>query len=248
MLDAVAELGQDAVGDIGRVLGDEIDPDSLGADQAHDLFDLFQQGFGRVPEQQVGLVEEEDETRFLGVADLWQLFEQLGHQPQQEGAVQARAVHQPRRVQHIDLTQNTSLAVQRRPHHVGQFQSGFAEEGVAAVLFQLQQGALDRGDRGGGYIADLATDAGGVLGDIGQHRPKIVEVEQQQAFLVGDVEGDRQHPLLHVVEVQHPGHQQRSDFRYGRPDRVPLLPVQIPEHRRRGLRRQGQVHPGGAGQ
>ena len=39
MLNAVAQLGQDAVGNVGWVLGDEIDADALGADQAHHLLD-----------------------------------------------------------------------------------------------------------------------------------------------------------------------------------------------------------------
>jgi hypothetical protein len=59
MLHAVAELAEHRVGDVERVLRDEIDADALGADQAHHLLDLFQQRRRRIVEQQVGLVEEE---------------------------------------------------------------------------------------------------------------------------------------------------------------------------------------------
>ncbi len=244
VLDAVAQLGQDAVGNVGRVLGDEIDADALGADQAHDLFDLFAQGVGRVVEQQMGLVEEEDEARLFGVADLGQLFEQFRQQPQQEGGVEARTGHQLRRVQHIDL----AAAVKAGAHHVLQPQGRLAEEGLAALLLKLEDGALDRGDGGGGDIADLAADALRILADIGQHGAQVVEVEQQQAFLVRDVEEDRQDPFLDVVEIQHPRQKQGADLADRGADRVALEAVQVPEDDRGRLRLERQAHGGGAGQ
>src|SRR5690606_20827875 len=206
---------QNAVGNVDRVVGDEIDADALGADQADDLLDLLQQALGRVVEQQVRLVEEEDQARLLRVADLGQLLEQLAQQPQQEGGVQARAVHQPRGVQHIHL----APAVQGGAHHVLKSQGRFAEEGLAPLLLQLKQGALDGGDGLGRDIADLAADGLGVLADIGQQGAQILQVQQQQTFLVGDVEGDGQNPLLNVVQLQHPGQQHGTDIRDRGPDR-----------------------------
>ena len=82
----------------------------------------------------MGFVEEEDQARLFGIAHLWQLFEQLRQQPQQEGRIQARTVHQPGRIQHIDL----APAVQADADHVFQLQSRLAEEGVAALLLDLQ--------------------------------------------------------------------------------------------------------------
>ena len=90
VLDAVAELAGDLVGDVDRVLRDEIDADALGADQPDDLLDLLQQGRRRVVEQQVGFVEEEGELGLVGIADLRKLLEQLGEQPQQEGRIEPR--------------------------------------------------------------------------------------------------------------------------------------------------------------
>jgi hypothetical protein len=77
MLHAVAELARNGVGNVERVLGDEIDADALRADQAHDLLDFLQQRLRRVIEQEMRLVEEEDELRLVGIADLLKLFEQL---------------------------------------------------------------------------------------------------------------------------------------------------------------------------
>ena len=70
VLEAIAELAGDVLGDIARILGDEEDPDPLGADQPHDLLDLVDQRPGRVLEQQVRLVEEEDQLRLGRIADL----------------------------------------------------------------------------------------------------------------------------------------------------------------------------------
>jgi hypothetical protein len=59
VLHSVAELPEDGIRDVERVLGHEVDADALGADEPHHLLDLFQQGRGRVVEEQVRLVEKE---------------------------------------------------------------------------------------------------------------------------------------------------------------------------------------------
>ena len=102
MLHAVAELREHGVGHVERVLRDEIDADALGADEADDLLHGIQQRLGRVVEQQVRLVEEEDELGLIGVAHLGQLLEQLRQHPQQERGVEPRAGHQLVGGQHID--------------------------------------------------------------------------------------------------------------------------------------------------
>ena len=66
VLHAVAELRQNLVGNVERVLGDEIDPDALGADQPHHLLDLVEQRLGRIGEQQMRLVEEEHQLGLVG--------------------------------------------------------------------------------------------------------------------------------------------------------------------------------------
>ncbi len=94
VLHAVAELPQHGVGNVERVLGDEIDAHALGADQAHHLLDFFEQRLRRVVEQQVRFVEEEHQLRFLRVAHFRQLLEQLRQQPQQERGVELGRIHQ----------------------------------------------------------------------------------------------------------------------------------------------------------
>ena len=43
VLHAVAELAEHRVGNVERILRDEVDADALGADQPHDLLDLLEQ-------------------------------------------------------------------------------------------------------------------------------------------------------------------------------------------------------------
>jgi hypothetical protein len=88
VLHPVAELAEDILGHVGRVLRHEIDADPLGADQARHLFDLVDQRLGGVVEEKMRLVEEEDELGLVGIAHLRKGFEQLRQEPQQEGRVE----------------------------------------------------------------------------------------------------------------------------------------------------------------
>ena len=91
VLDAVAHLGEHDVGHVERVLRDEVDADALRADQADDLLDLLEERLRRVVEEEMRLVEEEDQLRLLGIADLGQFLEQLRQQPQEERRVERAA-------------------------------------------------------------------------------------------------------------------------------------------------------------
>ena len=94
VLDAVAELPEDRLGDVERALGDEIHPDSLRADEAHHLLDLVEQGLRGIAEEEMGLIEKEHELGAIEVAGLRQLLEDLREQRQQEGRVEARPLDQ----------------------------------------------------------------------------------------------------------------------------------------------------------
>ena len=85
MLDAVAELPQNAHGNVAGVLGDEIHADALRANQPDDLLQRFQQRLGAVVEEQVRLVEEEHHARLVQIAAFGQQLVQLRQHPQQEG-------------------------------------------------------------------------------------------------------------------------------------------------------------------
>jgi hypothetical protein len=80
VLDAVAELSEDRLGDVERALGDEIHPHPLRADEAHHLLDLVEQGLRGIAEKEMGLIEKEHELGAIEVAGLRQFLEDLGEQ------------------------------------------------------------------------------------------------------------------------------------------------------------------------
>ena len=84
VLHAVAELAEHFFRNVDRVLRDEVDADALRANEPHDQLDLLEQRRRSIGEQQVRFVEEEHELRLFRVANLRQMLEQLGQQPQQE--------------------------------------------------------------------------------------------------------------------------------------------------------------------
>ena len=235
MLHAVAQLAQHALGHVQRILGDEVDAHALGADQAHHLLDLVQQRLGRVIEQQVGLVEEEDHLRLGLVAHLGQLLEEFREQPQQEGAVEFRRVHQL--VGHQDV--DDAAPVRGGAHHVRELQHGLAEEALGALLLQREQVALDGADGGRRDVAVLVGELLGVFAHVLQHGAQVLAVQQQQAVVIRHLEGEVEHAFLRVVEAQHARQQQRPHVGDGGANRVPLLAIDIPERDReaRELRR-----------
>ena len=87
VLHPVAQLAQNNLGHIRRILRDEIDPDPFGPDQPRHLFHLGYQRLGRVGEQKMRLVKKEHQLGAVRIANLWQGFEQFRQQPQQEGRV-----------------------------------------------------------------------------------------------------------------------------------------------------------------
>ena len=180
-------------------------------------------------EQQVGLIEEEHQLRLLRIPHLRQPLEQLGQQPQQEAGVEPRALHQPVRRQDV----HHAPAIHRL-EQVVDVEHGLTEEAVASLLLDLQQRPLNRPDAGGRHIAVLQLDLGGVLPHELEDRPQILEVEQQQAVVVGHAEGQRQDPFLGVVEIQQAPEHQGAHVGDGGPHRVALLAEHVPEGHRTG--------------
>ena len=174
MLDAVAELGEDGLRQVERVLRDEVDADALAADEADDLFDLFDEGLRGVVEEEVGFVEEEDELGFFHVADFGQFLEEFGEQPEQEGGVEAGRVDELVGGQDVD----GAAAIGGEEHEVGEFQGRLAEEGFAALLVQHQQLALDGADAGLADVAVFGAEFAGAFGDVGEDGAEVLEVQQ----------------------------------------------------------------------
>jgi len=84
------------------------------------------------------------------------------------------------------------------------------------------QAALDRADARRADVAVLGLELRRVVADVLQHRAQVLQVEQQQAVVVGDLEDELQHPLLDLVEVEHARHQERPQVADRRPDRMAL--------------------------
>ena len=85
-----------------RVLGDEVDANALGTDQAHHLFHLFDKRLGSIGEEQVCLVEEEDQFRLFRIADFRQLLEEFRQHPEQIHRVKPRGGHELVGGQNVD--------------------------------------------------------------------------------------------------------------------------------------------------
>jgi hypothetical protein len=236
VLHPVAQLGQHAVGDVQRVLGHEIHAHALGPHQPHHQLDALDQHLGRLVEQQVGLVEEEHQLGLVGVADLGQLLEQLGQHPQQEGGVQARRDISLSAARMLMTPWPLTVCMK-----VVDVQHRLAEELVAALGLDLQQPALDGAHAGGADVAVLGGELGCVLAHVLQHGAQVLQVQQQQAVVVGDLEDDVQHAGLGLVQVEHAGQQQRAHVGDGGAHRVALLAEDVPQ-------RGGAGHGGGRGQ
>jgi hypothetical protein len=71
-------------------------------------------------------------------------------------------------------------------HQVLDVEHGLAEEAVAALLLQRQQAALDGADRRRRDIAVFGLELRRVVADVLHHGAQVLEVEQQQALVVGD--------------------------------------------------------------
>ena len=164
----------------------------------------------------------------------------LGRSPT-SGSRSKSSTEQPEQQRRVDLGRHHELvggedvdvaaALGVGLHEVEEVERGLAEELLPALLLEREQRALDGADGGGGDVAVGGADLGRVVGDVLEDGAQVVEVEQQEAVVVGDAEGDREHGLLDVVEVEHAREQQRPDLGRGGAHRVALLAEHVPEHR-----------------
>ena len=98
-----------------------------------------------------------------------------------------------------------------------------------ALLLECEQAALDRADAGGGDVAIVGLELLRVIADVLQHCAEILEVEQQQAVVVGDLEDEGQHARLCIVEIEDARQQQRTEIGDRRADRMTLFAEDVPE-------------------
>ena len=80
------------------------------------------------------------------------------------------------------------------------------------------------------------VNCAGVVADVLQHRAQVLQVEQQQAVVVGDLEHQLQHAGLGLVEVEHARQQQRAHVGDRGAHRVALLAEHVPQRGRAGAR------------
>ena len=73
------------------------------------------------------------------------------------------------------------------------------------------------------------VNCAGVVAHVLQHRAQVLQVEQQQAVVVGDLEDHVQHAGLRLVQRQHARQQQRAHVGDGGAHRVALVLV-VAEH------------------
>jgi hypothetical protein len=197
-------------------LGHEEDADALAADQPDGAGDGVEERLAGVVEEQVRLVEEEDELGLVDVADLGQVVEQVGEQPHQEGAEQLRLVlHGGERHHRQDAP-----AVRCHPEQVGGVELGLAEEHVAAVVLERDEGTQDdAGGRRRQPAQALELGLALVTREVGDDGAQVLEVEQREPGLVGEVEDQAEAGLLGGIEVEHLAQQHGAEGGDGRPHR-----------------------------
>ena len=225
MLDAVAQLAQNILGDISGVLRDEINPDPFGADQPRHLLHLVDQRFRRAVKQQMRLIEKENKTRFVRITDLGQGLEELGQKPQQEGRIKLGRAHQLVGGQDVHLPPPVRIHMK----HIFQIKRGLPKERRGALIFQHQQAALDRPDGVRGHKAITQRQCLGVLAHKDQQRLQVLQVQQRQSFLIRHAECDVENPFLRLGQFQQTRQQQRAHFRDRGANGVALLAIKIPE-------------------
>ena len=226
MLDPVAELTEDLVRHVVGELRAEVHAHALGADDPHDLLDALAQRRRCVVEQEVRLVEEEHQLGLLEIADLREVLEELRQEPQQKARIEARLQDELVGGEDVD----DAAAARVGAHQVVQIERRLAEQRFPALALEPEERALDGGDRLRADQPVLRRDLLAVVGDEAEQRAQVVEVEQQEPAVVGELEGDFEHAFLRVVDLEHAGQEARANLADRRADRMAGLAVQVPEH------------------
>ena len=200
VLDARTQLAEHVVGNVGRQLGAEEDADALGPDQLDGLLDLVQERLGRVGEQQVRLVEEEDQLRLVRVTDLGQRGEQVRQHPHEERREQHRTGGLATQLQQRD----DAAALRVQTHQVLGLEFGQSEERVSTLGLEVDQRTQDHARGGRRHRTErlellFALITGQELDDAAQ----VLQVIEEQPLLVCPVKDQPERRLLSLVQPQH---------------------------------------------
>jgi hypothetical protein len=154
----------------------------------------------------VRFVEEEHELGLVDIADLRQLVIEAREQPHHERREQRRLVLHVRELERAHQALAVALL-----HQVLELELGLAEECQRALLLQLHHLAEQHADRGLGHPAVVLELIGALPRQELEHGAQIGEVEQQQPAVVAELEHQRKHARLGLVETQHLGEEQRAE-------------------------------------
>ena len=230
VLYAVTQLTQDVGRNVRGALGNEVDAHTLGTDEADHLLDLVRKGLGSAFEQHVGLVKEEHQLGKVHLPYLRQGGVKLRKQPQQEGGIEFGLEHEFIGRQHVHDAL-AGLALQE----VVDIEIGLSEELLRPLVFQGQQGTLDSTHRGRCHIAVLGSIFRRVLSHEVEHGAEVLEVYQEKAVVIGNLEDDVENARLGLVQVHQAAQHIRSHAGNGGTHGVALLPVHVEKAHRTAL-------------
>ena len=139
-----------------------------------------------------------------------------------------------------DENVDDAAPVRRRAQEVVDVERRLAEEVVGALLLQHQQAALDHAHGGGRDVAVLAAQRGGPLAHLVDDAAQVLEIEDLHpvvaglALVLGPPEGDVEHALLRLGQLEQARQQQRPHLLHGGAHGVALLAEHVPEGDREG--------------
>ena len=171
--------------------------------------------------------------------------EQLREHPQQERGVEARRGHQLLGGENVD----DASAVRRVPDEIEDVEGGLAEEVGRALLLEHQQPALQNADGGGRDVAVARAQLGGALAHLVDHGAQVLQVEDRhlgiagRALVLGPAEGDVEHALLRLRQLEQAREQQRPHLLDGGAHGMALHAEHVPEGHREGAVAEAGAEP-----
>src|SRR5208283_288326 len=224
VLHAIAELAQNSLRDVQRVLRDEKDAHTLRTNQSHHLHHFVFDDLWQIAEQQVRFVKKENQFGLFGIAHFRQVFEQRSQQPQEERRIHFRRLIQLVRGEDVHHAMPLRIGLEQ----IVEVQRRFPKKLLGALLLKGEQSALDCANARRGNIAVLGLELFGVVADILQHGLQILQIQQQQLIVIGNLKNKVEHAFLCVVEIQQPRQQQRAHLRNRGAHGMTLLAEHIP--------------------
>src|SRR5947207_12460775 len=127
-------------------------------------------------------IKKEDQLWFFWIANFRKILEQFRQHPEQKGRINFRRfLHQL-----VSSKNVNDAAPTLRLDQIFQIKRRLTEKFVCSLRFQREQVALDRSGAGSGDTSILRLKLIGVVGNVLQHRAQILEIEEEQAIIIGD--------------------------------------------------------------